>query len=70
MATRPTKAQAKAASAKLTGQQVTELVANADPEVTGRQMEGAGVVEPSVQDAEQPPSCFFCTKKGRMRRSP
>ena len=52
MATRPTKAQAKAASAKLTGQQVTELVANADPEVTGRQMEGAGVVEPSVQGAE------------------
>ena len=45
MATRPTKAQAKAASTKLTGQQVAELVANADPEVTGREMQGAGVVE-------------------------
>lgn len=52
MATRPTKAQAKAASTKLTGQQVAELVANADPEVTGREMQGAGVVEPSVANAE------------------
>lgn len=47
MATRPTKSQAKSAAAALTGQQVAEMVANADPEVTGAAMAAAGVVEAS-----------------------
>lgn len=45
--TRPSKSQAKAASADLTGQQVAEMVANADPAVTGAAMAAAGVVEAS-----------------------